>query len=453
MHSMHVIDTGFVDTKAWKANDMTGPAILNTRVLLPTIVLIALSGAGLWAVLHSGPPERSIQSIAVNVYVHNITIDPGLPRAYVSGIALGSLTSPTSIGAIGVIDTRTSRLVRTILVGSSPGSMAIAPRIGRVFITDPGFNYSGHAVDVVDAHSGKVIRVATVGTYPDALAVDEQTMKVFVANVLSNTVSVLDARSGALLHTIPVGQAPTAVTVDAQTRRVFVSNQDGKSVSVLDALTGTVVRTVAVGPNWPRPAVVDARHNWVIISTQPLNGGPGKVFVLNARSGLTQRVFPLRANSYVAAMDEASGHALVLTEPTSQAAGCGSPGASVSLLSPLQGTILHTTAIAPDMPQGQALAIDASHSHVFVFALCTVSMLDSRDGKLVRIVSVGHGGLLAGAVDDVRGQVLVGGCTSAPQSIFDTLGAWLQGLFSQVRKRFRFPSVSCRVYLLNARTL
>jgi hypothetical protein len=194
-----------------------------------------------------------------------VAVDTRTGHAFVT---LGNGSGP---GCVAVLDRTGVRLLRRIAVDQAPGPVAVDERSGRVFVL------SHRGVGVLDAHSGVLLRTVRVGRVPLDLAVDEQTGRVFVTGETtarsSSSVSVLDATSGRLLRTSAVGLLPQAIAVDKRHGLVFVVSRSSDdagtptgpgAMSVLDAANGNVLRTVPIG-GAPNAVAVDERTGHVVV--------------------------------------------------------------------------------------------------------------------------------------------------------------------------------------------
>jgi DNA-binding beta-propeller fold protein YncE len=213
-----------------------------------------------------------------------------------------------------------------------------------------------------------------------AVALDERTKHTFVVDDPSQgtgatpgRVYVLDTRTGTVLHTVTVGRTPDFALVDERTGRVFVLNYGSGTVSVLNADSGTVVRTtrVALGPN---AAGVDEQTGRVFVSRFSPNGLDdlvpngvnGVVQVLDARSGRLLASVPVGAYPGVFAVDERTGHVVIVFS-----------NVSTRMLDATSGRLLR---IIPASGIGCALGVSVNGptSHVFIPMLMAIGVIDTR---------------------------------------------------------------------------
>ncbi len=131
--------------------------------------------------------------------------------------------------------------------------------------------------------SAPVLRTVGVGRDPVALAVDARTGRVFVLGA-AGSVTTLDATTGSVIRTVAVGRGAQAVAVDEATGRAFVT--DPGRVFVLDARSGATLRALPLGGGPTGELAVDARHGEVFV---PANGAPRPVERGGLRAGGLRR--------------------------------------------------------------------------------------------------------------------------------------------------------------------
>jgi YVTN family beta-propeller protein len=218
------------------------------------------------------------------------------PFAYV----VGQHDPKGTVAVVSVIDTSTNATVASIPVGAncvclSPDSIAIAPDIGRVYVT----NEVGRSVSVIDVISNTVVTTIAMDGDPTAIvasrdgtrvyvlhstapaavaAIDTATntvvgltslpaaqargmaltpdgTKLYVSTSAANRVIVVGTAPMSVMATIPVGSFPLGVDISPDGSRAYVATVFSNAVSVIDTTTNTVIATVPVG-NAPRSARV-----------------------------------------------------------------------------------------------------------------------------------------------------------------------------------------------------
>jgi DNA-binding beta-propeller fold protein YncE len=189
-------------------------------------------------------------------------------------------------GTVSVLDARSGVLRRTIHLDAVPTygsttSRVIVPSVGSVAVAASGgrvFVGSGHAVTVLDARSGRVLRTVVLTEAVRHLAADPRTSHVFIAG--DTALSLLDARHSWSLRTITAGGYPSALAVDARRGRVLVANMGvtdsnglptgAGRVDIVSALDGAVLRSVPVGVA-PSALAIDERTGRAVVVNA---GGP-----------------------------------------------------------------------------------------------------------------------------------------------------------------------------------
>jgi len=239
---------------------------------------------------------------------------------------------------------------------------------GRVFVS----RFDG-TLGVLDAASGQLLhtvtvrgrrRATTVTTWDeDAPVVDARTNRVFVGDALRGTLSMLDAASGRLLGatSLPVAVYPSAPVVDERAGRVFVV--DGAGVSVLDAGTGRLLHRVVVGRNVPRfpslNVVVDARHGRAFVVARR----EGTVGVLDSRSGRVLRTLSVGGHLGDAAVDSGAGLLVVTIDGAPTQAGTLTGPGLVGVLDGRSGALPRTIHVGLGP---RAVAVDERTGHAVV---------------------------------------------------------------------------------------
>ena len=203
--------------------------------------------------------------------------------AAIVGAALGVLltqgggaTASASVGAnaVGVIDSKSGKIVSEIPVGAAPGEVAAGP--DAIWVT----NANDNTVSRIDPSTNDVRQTIRVGGGPAGVAVGEGA--VWVANGLEGTVSRIDSTTNQVVQTITVGNGPSGVAYGE--KAVWVTNSADGTVSQIDPDTGRVTRTL--------PAVIGAsgvavgfRRVWIVSPSS------GSVVALDPRSGqVLQRI-------------------------------------------------------------------------------------------------------------------------------------------------------------------
>jgi DNA-binding beta-propeller fold protein YncE len=260
-----------------------------------------------------------------------------------------TLLSPTTDGltqdrGVAMFDTHGGRLLHlTTLppepaltpagVASAPSldcSIAINARAARAFVFS-----TGGSVSVLDTRTGHLVRTQRLPAALYAATIDQRSGRVFAlpnpgvpfcrggfprrgTGPAARSVAMLDARTGTLLRLVPVPIIPWALVVDDALNHVIVTGGSSSQVSILDATTGHLVRTIMVGqaggPVYSRLVAIDRRRHRVIMASAQITPGGlhTRLDVLNARTGALLHTSTLDELAVALAVDERSGHVLVL---------------------------------------------------------------------------------------------------------------------------------------------
>lgn len=224
--------------------------------------------------------------------------------------ALGQGSGGGSLGSVagnsvGLIDSKSNRLVGEVAVGTTPTDVAVGA--GAVWVT----NAADGTVDRIDPVTRTVRQTIRVGNGPDGIAFGDGS--IWVANGLDGTVSRIDPGSNEVIAKISVGNGPTGIAVGRGS--VWVVNRDDSTLSRIDPATGTSAKPLKVGVG-PIDVAVGAGGLWVtseaegtVLRVEPDTGkavdsvpvgrgpgpvatSPGAVWVANSLDGTVSRIDP-----------------------------------------------------------------------------------------------------------------------------------------------------------------
>jgi DNA-binding beta-propeller fold protein YncE len=158
-----------------------------------------------------------------------LTVDEGARRLYVSH---GT--------QVEVVDVDSKTLVGTI--PNTPGvhGIAVAPELGRGFISNGG----NSTVTIVDLKTLKKIGDVPTGKKPDAIIYDPATSQVFAFNGDSESATVISAADGKVVGTVPLGGGPEFAVADGK-GYVYDNLEDKSQIVKIDA------RKLTVEARWP----------------------------------------------------------------------------------------------------------------------------------------------------------------------------------------------------------
>ncbi len=272
-------------------------------------------------------------------------------------------------GVVQTFDTRTGARVYMAQVGTAylqgmngPG-LTVDARAGQVFVP----NLVDDAVGVLNARTGRVVRTIPVDHQPDEVTFDAWSGRLFVGSTADWTLTMLDGRTGARLRTIPfaAGDLPGQLVVDPRLDHGFAADYAGQ-VALFDTRTGALLRRVTpAGGSLILHLAIDAPAARVL----GLVEGRADVVLLDARSGLRLRSILVGEAPNAIAVDARWGHAFVSDDGTGR----------VYMLGVRCGRVLRAVAVGA----APVTAIDARRQRVIVASAAGVTVLDARSGAVL----------------------------------------------------------------------
>jgi DNA-binding beta-propeller fold protein YncE len=215
-----------------------------------------------------------------------LTVDEAARRLYVSH---GT--------QVEVIDIDSKALVATI--PNTPGvhGVAIAPELGRGFITNGGAS----TVTIFDLKTLKKIVDVPTGKKPDAIIYDSATSQVFAFNGDSESATVISAADGKVAGTIPLGGGPEFAAADGK-GYIYDNLEDKSEIVKIDARKRTVEQRWPVAPcEAPSSMAMDRANHRLFI------GCRSRVMaVIDSESGKVLTTLPIGDHVDATAFDEDS---------------------------------------------------------------------------------------------------------------------------------------------------
>ena len=155
-----------------------------------------------------------------------------------------------------VVDAKSLKSTGDITDLSGTHGVALAPALGRGYITSGGDNM----LVIFDLKSLKVLDKVKVGERPDAILYDASAKRVYTFNAKSQDSTVVDAASGKVVGTIPLGGKPETAVADGK-GNVFVNIEDRSEIVRIDTAKLTVAEhTPMAGCDDPSALAIDAAH-------------------------------------------------------------------------------------------------------------------------------------------------------------------------------------------------
>jgi YVTN family beta-propeller protein len=157
---------------------------------------------------------------------------PAAPKAYV-GLFLDN--------AVGVIDTDTDQMTRTIPVPAGPHGLVITPDGAKVYVSSDGAS----TVSVISTASDSVVGSIEVGMTPHGLSISPDGRHVVCAGYGTDSVLIIDTAVDEVVARVAVTR-PHNSTISPDGKLAYVGSQqkDTPSIAVVGLTTGTLVASV-----------------------------------------------------------------------------------------------------------------------------------------------------------------------------------------------------------------
>jgi DNA-binding beta-propeller fold protein YncE len=198
-----------------------------------TLSLLAVSGGTLC--LAADTPYHFIKDIPVpgKAQWDYLRLDPEAHRLYLSHGTKVEVIDLDKGAVIGAID-------------NTPGvhGMALAPKIGRVFIS----NGQEDTASIVDIKTLQTLSKVKTGGNPDSILYEPTQNEVYTFNGRGKSATVFGAESGKVIATIDLGGKPESAAADAQAGRIYVNIEDKSEVAVIDIKAHKVVSRWPIAP-------------------------------------------------------------------------------------------------------------------------------------------------------------------------------------------------------------
>ncbi len=267
-----------------------------------------------------------------------LTVDSGAHRLYI-----------TRGSHVMVVDTGTLKVVGDIPGQSGIHGVALAPNLGRGFVSNGGDN----TVQVFEISSLKPLDKIKVGDRPDAILYDLYSRRVFTFNAKSQDASAVDPSSSKTVATIPLGGKPEFPATD-NAGKIFVNIEDKSEIAVFDPQKGSVLSRWPLAPcQEPSALAFDVAHRRLFAGCgnkmmAVVNADTGKVVTTvpigegvdaGAFNAKTQEVFMSTGDGHLTVVREESPDKYTVTQTVET-----QKGARTMALDPDTGTVYLVTA-------------------------------------------------------------------------------------------------------------
>jgi DNA-binding beta-propeller fold protein YncE len=225
-----------------------------------------------------------LQTVHVGSWPQAVAVDEGAGRVLIAN--RGSTPRP---GSVTVLDAYHGTVLGEIEVGAYPAAIAMDSRLGLAFVA----NFLGNTVSVLSTRDLRIVRTVRLGTEPGTVArlvVDESSghliamsypPRVTGGGPTDGQVAIIDERNGAILKTVTLPN-PTAMAENPRTGPILVSSatDQGGLLTALDGRTEDRLWTTRVGAD-PDAIGVDAAADRLFV----LGRDSGTLDVLDGHGG------------------------------------------------------------------------------------------------------------------------------------------------------------------------
>ena len=201
-----------------------------------SVVLLAAASASIRAA--DAPPltlEARIPLGSVSGRIDHLAFDPARERLYVA--ELGN-------NAIGIVDVKTRRLVRTLPGFAEPQGIAYEPASDALYIANGGDG----SLRILNASDFTSLGEIPLGADADNVRIDRTAHRVYVGYG-NGALAVIDSLTRKRLADIPLKGHPESFQLDAAGDRIFVNVPDATQIAVVSRESGQQVAAWSTG-NW-----------------------------------------------------------------------------------------------------------------------------------------------------------------------------------------------------------
>jgi YVTN family beta-propeller protein len=189
----------------------------------------------------------------------SVAINPEGTMAYIT---------VNSNNSVVLIDIATNTVIGSpIPVGSNPQGIAVSPDGTMAYVA----NYGSNTVTPIDLSTIPPTAGASipVGLNPLYITITTDGQKAYVVNTTSGDVTVIDlVAQTPLPATIPIGARPVAATTAPNGTRVYVTQVNMNAVTEIDTVTNTVLRTISLtGPGVNAVSITSNSNKFYVTNT------------------------------------------------------------------------------------------------------------------------------------------------------------------------------------------
>ena len=166
---------------------------------------------------------------------------------FIAPASAGAATAPKAyIGlfkdnAVGVFDTATNAITKTIPIPTGPHGLVVTPDGRWVYASSDGDS----VVSVIDTTTDTVTNTINVGQTPHGLAITPDGSRVLVSGFGTDSVEAIDTGTNSVVWQVPVPQPHNiAITPDGQTAYAGGQKDGEQQLAIIDIASGTETGSV-----------------------------------------------------------------------------------------------------------------------------------------------------------------------------------------------------------------
>ena len=211
---------------------------------------------------------RVLKTIKVPAGPEAVIVTPDGRRVYASSEDATELS---------VIDTATDRVVKTLELGRTPEGMALSRDAKTLLVA----MFDIGKLDVIDTSTLTVsAQVSVAKPHGVALAPDGRTAYVGSQDVPDrDAIVVVDVPARRVAARLPVDQAPRGLTASPDGKSVYFTEANSAAIQVLDTMTNKVTTQIPVGPI-PHQIAFTPDHKYALAVVQ----ASGQLAIIDAAS-------------------------------------------------------------------------------------------------------------------------------------------------------------------------
>ena len=167
---------------------------------------------------------------------HIVTITPDGTQA---------ISTHVFTGDIVLIDTKTGKINKRIMIGDRPEGLAFSKDGKTLFVA----NHKSNDIAVVDILSGNIMKRIQTGNGPVRLVATPKGDKIVTPVMYSNQAQVIDVASCEVVATIEVGEQPAGSTISPDGKYAFFACQAEDRIHIVSLETYKVENILSVKQN------------------------------------------------------------------------------------------------------------------------------------------------------------------------------------------------------------